>query len=329
MFLCLLDQQGHILLERNTLANPKSFLKAIEPFRENLVVAAECMFTWYWLADLCEREDIRFVLGHALYMKAIHGGKTKNDRQDAHKIAVLLRGGMLPQAHVYPKEKRATRDLLRRRTHFVRKRGELLAHVQNTSWQYRLEPVGRRLSNRSGWEAVIDLFDDEQVRASVEADLDLVRHYDGVIRRLEGQLEKQARIHDHQRYDLLRSIPGVGKVLALILLYEIDDITRFDRVQTFCSYARLIRPKKTSAGKPAGRPSNKKIGNAHLKWAFSEAALLLLRESKAVKQYVEHLTKKHGKGKALGILSHRMGRTVYYMLHRGVYFNEQTFLQSA
>jgi hypothetical protein len=74
MFLCLLDQKGHILLERNTLANPKSFLKAIEPFRENLVVAAECMFTWYWLADLCEREDIRFVLGHALYMKAIHGG---------------------------------------------------------------------------------------------------------------------------------------------------------------------------------------------------------------------------------------------------------------
>ena len=261
-------------------------------------------------------------------MKAIHGGKTKNDRTDAHKIAVLLRGGMLPQGYVYPKEKRATRDLLRRRTHFVRKRAELLAHVQNTSWQYRLEPVGRRLSNHTGREQILDLFDDEQVRASVEADLDLVRHYDAVIRRLEWQLQQQAKIHDHQRYDLLRSIPGVGQVLGLILLYEIDDITRFDRVQTFCSYARLIRPQKTSAGKPTGRSSNKKIGNAHLKWAFSEAALLLLRESKAVKQYVERLTSRHGKGKALGILSHKLGRSVYYMLRRGIYFDERAFLQS-
>ena len=85
-----------------------------------------------WLADLCAREQIRFVLGHALYMKAIHGGKAKNDRIDAHKIATLLRGGMLPEAYVYPPEMRATRDLLRRRLHLVRKRGELLAHIQNT-----------------------------------------------------------------------------------------------------------------------------------------------------------------------------------------------------
>ena len=326
MFLCVLDAQGNIALERNTLANPKSFLRAVAPFREGLAVAAECMFTWYWLADLCEREGIPFILGHALYMKAIHGGKTKNDHLDAHKIAVLLRGGMLPQAHVYPKEKRATRDLLRRRTHFVRKRAELLSHVQNTSWQYRLEPVGRRLANRRGHDEVAALFDDELVRSSVEADLELVSYYDGVIRRLEWQLSKQALLHDRRTYDLLRSIPGVGKILALVLLYEIDEISRFDSVQQFCSYARLIRPKKTSAGKPAGFPSNKKIGNSHLKWAFSEAALLLLRESEAVKAYVEALTKRHGKGKALGILSHKLGRTVYYMLLRGAYFDEQTFL---
>ncbi len=62
-------------------------------------------------------------------MTAIHGGKAKNDKIDAHKIAVLLRGGMLPQAYVYPAEMRATRDLLRRRCHLVRKRAELLAHL--------------------------------------------------------------------------------------------------------------------------------------------------------------------------------------------------------
>ena len=74
MFLCVLDARGEVVLERNTLANPKSFLKAVAPFRDGLVVGCECMFTWYWLADLCEQEGISFVLGHALYIKAVHGG---------------------------------------------------------------------------------------------------------------------------------------------------------------------------------------------------------------------------------------------------------------
>jgi transposase len=122
--LCILNQDGEIVLHRNMKAAPEPFLKAIAPYQEDLVVCVECLFTWYWLADLCAREGIPFVLGHALSMKAIHGGKAKNDRIDAQKIAVLLRGGMLPQAYVYPSEMRATRDLLRRRIHFMRKRAE-------------------------------------------------------------------------------------------------------------------------------------------------------------------------------------------------------------
>ena len=89
-------------------AAPEPFLQAIAPYREDLVVCVECIFAWSWLADLCTQQGIPVVLGHALYMKAIHGGKAKNDRIDAHKIAVLLRGGMLPQAYVYPAEMRAT-----------------------------------------------------------------------------------------------------------------------------------------------------------------------------------------------------------------------------
>jgi transposase len=96
------------------------------------------MFAWYWLADLCSQEHIPFVLGHALYMKAIHGGKTKNDRIDSRKIAGLLRSGMIPQAYVYPAEMRTTRDLLRRRNYIMRKRADLLAHIQNTNSQYDL-----------------------------------------------------------------------------------------------------------------------------------------------------------------------------------------------
>jgi len=132
MYICILDAAGQVLVHRTVPSAPAALLEVIAPCRTNLVVAVECMFTWYWLADVCAAEGITFVLGHALAMKAIHGGKAKNDKIDSHKIAVLLRGRMLPQAYAYPAAMRSTRDLLRRRLHLVRKRGQLLAHIQNT-----------------------------------------------------------------------------------------------------------------------------------------------------------------------------------------------------
>jgi Transposase len=98
MYVCILNHDGEIMVHQNVKANPETFLKVIAPYRDDLVVAVECIFTWYGLADLCMREGMAFVLGHALYRKAIHGGTAKHDRLDAQKIAVLLRGGMLPQA---------------------------------------------------------------------------------------------------------------------------------------------------------------------------------------------------------------------------------------
>jgi transposase len=93
MYLCILDHQGNTLLHRNIRAKAREFLSAIDGFREDIVVGAECMFTWYWLADLCLDEKIKFILGHALYMKAIHGGKKKDDKLDSEKIARRMRGG--------------------------------------------------------------------------------------------------------------------------------------------------------------------------------------------------------------------------------------------
>jgi transposase len=100
MYVCILDHHGEILVHRNMQAGPDPFLTTIAPYREDLVVGVACICTWYWLADLCAREGMPFVLGHALYMQAIHGGKAKNDKIDAQKSAVLLRGGRLPQAYV-------------------------------------------------------------------------------------------------------------------------------------------------------------------------------------------------------------------------------------
>ena len=122
-------------------------------------------------------------------------------------------------------------------------------------------------------------------------------------------------------------MPGIGKILSLVLLYEIHDIARFPRVQDFASYCRLVKCAKESAGKRSGT-SGAKIGNAHLKWAFSEAAVLFLRDNPAAQKFLARLEQKHGKGKALTILAHKLARAVYYMLKRQTAFDLQQCLQA-
>jgi len=325
MYICVLDAAGQVRVHRNVPSTPEAFLETVAPYRDDLVVAAECMFTWYWLADVCAAEGIAFVLGHALAMKAIHGGKAKNDKIDSHKIAGLLRGGLLPQAYVYPAGMRATRDLLRRRLHLVRKRGQLLAHIQNTRAQYNLPAFEKRLAYPGNRDGVVEHFPDPIVRKSIEVDVALIDHYDALVNDLELTIVREAKHHDADAFHRLRSVPGIGKVLALTILYEIHDVTRFDRVQEFASYARLVKCVHQSAGKKLGT-GGAKMGNVHLKWAFSEAAVLFLRHTKDGKKLLAGIEKKHGKGKALSILAHKIGRAVFYMLSRRTIFSMEKFL---
>jgi transposase len=328
MYVCILDQAGEILLHQNMKTSPEVFLRAITPYRTDIVVAVECIFTWYWLADLCAREGIPFVLGHALYMKAIHGGKAKNDKIDAHKIAVLLRGGMLPQAYVYPADMRATRDLLRRRMYLTRKRAELLAHIQTTNSQYNLPEIGKKLAYKANRDGVAERFPDPAVQKSMAVDLALLGSYDPLLSELELHIVKAAKQHDANTLYLLQTVPGIGKILSLVLLYEIHDIQRFPSVQDFVSYCRLVKCAKESAGKRYGTAGTK-IGNAYLKRAFSEAAVLFLRDNPAGQKYLTRLEKKHGQGKALTLLAQKLGRAVYYMLKRQQAFDMHKFLQAS
>jgi transposase len=324
MYVCVLDEHGNVLLQRNIPTDPAEFRQLIAPFREDLVVSAECVFCWYWLADFCAAEGIAFVLGHALYMRAIHGAKAKNDRIDAFKIASLLRGGNMPISYVYPAAMRTTRDLLRRRLYLVRERGFLLAHVQNTHHQCNLPTPGAKLQWRRNRTGVAEHFTDASVRKTVEVDISVIDHLDTTIRELELYLTNTTKEHDANSFFLLNSIPGVGKVLAMTILYEVHDISRFPTVQDFASYARLIRCARESAGKRSGT-SGSKIGNAHLKWAISEAAVLMLRHAD-IEKLQNRLQRKHSKGKAMGVLAHKLGRTIYYMLLRKKPFEMERFL---
>jgi len=328
LFVHILDSEGRTRFERNLPACPKAFLDAVAPFRDGLVVGVECMFAWYWLADLCEAERIPFVLGHALAMKAIHGGKTKTDRIDAAKLAGLLRGGVFPQAYVYPKAKRATRDLLRRRSNFVRQRAQLIAHIQNTNSQYNHPPFAKKLTykgNRN--DDIVDRFADDSTKMMVASDLTMIAAYDAQLQKLETHLQQHAKIDDPVTYQFLRTVPGIGPVLGLTMLYEIDNIHRFPEVGNFLSYSRLVSCIHESAGKVKG-VGGKKIGNAHLKWAFGEAASLMLRSFPAAKAWMQRQERNRSKVRAHAILEAKIGRTVYAMWQHQRPFDPKRFLAS-
>jgi transposase len=232
---------------------------------------------------------------------------------------------MIPRAYIYPPEMRATRDLLRRRCHLLRKRAELLAHLQNTNSQYNLPEFGKKLAYKGNRAGVEDHFPEPRVRKTIELGVSLIDHYDKLLSEVELSITRTAKRHDAQSFARLQSVPGIRQILALVILYEIQDIARFPRVQDFLSYGRLVKCAKESAGKRYGL-SGKKIGNPQLTWAFSEAAVLFLRQNKLGQDYFAKLERKHGKGTALTVLAQKLARAVYFMLTRHQAFDLTRFV---
>lgn len=191
--------------------------------------------------------------------------------------------------------------------------------------QYNLPALGVRLGKPSERDGVVEQFPAGDTRWMVQLDMDLINYYDQQLSKLEWQLVKQAKGHDSQMYYLLGSIRGIGKILTLVLLYEIQDIHRFPTKGQFLSYTRLVRCEKESAGKKVGK-SNKKIGNSYLRWAFGEAAVLFLKGNPDAQRWLEKQTSRHGKGKALAILAKKLGQTVYAMLNKNQCFDEARFM---
>jgi transposase len=171
---------------------------------------------------------------------------------------------------------------------------------------------------------IAERFSDPSVQKSAAVNLALVDRLDELIGELELYLTRTAKVDAVQTYHRLQTIPGVGKVLALILLYELHDVGRFEGAGQFLSYSRLVRCAHESAGKKVGS-GGKKIGNAHLRWAFAEAACLFLRSSARAKKWKQKQGARRGEGKALAILAAKLGRAVYHMLRKREAFDEERF----
>jgi len=321
MYVCVMDREGKKLVHTNIKNNDFAyFLKLVAPYRHDLTVCAECMFGWYWLADACAEAGLPFVLAHALYLKAIHGGKNKNDRIDSEQIANLLRTNLIPPGYVYPADKRPLRALLRQRLLYVWNRSELLARIQSHQLAHNRPTLRQNVYNREAWTGQLLASEADPVRQlALQNDLALIGHYDAQLAILEKdllQLTKQTASRD---FTLLQTTPGIGDYLGLTILHEIGDIARFPTVKDFLSYCRLVKGTVASAGKIKGL-RGAKLGNPYLRWAFGEAAIVAKRDGVLGPLAQRLEARLNNKFKANAVLAIKLARAVYFMLKNKTVF---------
>jgi transposase len=326
MYVCLMDRSGKKLVHTNIKNNDFDyFLKLVQPYRHSLTVCCECMFGWYWLADACQDAGLTFVLAHALYLKAIHGGKNKNDRIDSEKIAHLLRASLIPPAYVYPAALRPLRALWRQRLCYVWRRAELLARIQSHELAHNRCPIKQSRPNRDPWEKQLLAREENPLRQlALQNDLAMIRCYDQQITALEERLQKLTRTSAAPQYALLQTVPGIGEHLGMTIVQEIGDIERFPSVKDFLSYSRLVKGTVASAGKIKGL-RGAKLGNPYLRWAFGEAAVIAKRDHAVIGPLAQRLEAKFGgnKFKANTVLAIKLARAVYFMLKSKTVFDPQ------
>jgi len=286
-------------------------------------VAIEATFAWYWLADGLQDHGYEVHLVHAARCAAITTAKVKTDRRDAATLAQLLRAGLLPEAYLYPRAQRGTRDLVRQRHAVVERRSGVLRKIR--CLLYREGHVDHDLDDAKHLDAddLMTRFADPMVRFHAQTLIDEQAHLLEIQTRIEKILLDQAE--ETPQHALLRSIPGIGKILSLVIGYEIGDIRRFRSIQGFCSYCR-VAPGIAQSGNSVRHGRANKAGNPHLKRSFHQAAVLACSHEEGWKHWRDRLLVRHagqgGKMKATNAVAHRLARIVFRILLSGKPYEE-------
>lgn len=287
-------------------------LNALEPHREELVgVVVESTFNWYWLVDGLQAAGYRVHLANTTAVKKYDGLKYSGDVADAAHLAQLLRLGILPQGYICPPELRAMRDLARRRMQLVRTRTMQILSIENVLSRQ----TGHRLTSKEVQrltEPDVEGFGfPPDVTLSIKANVAVMRALHVQIELLEKRLHTAMR--SRPEYKLLQSVPGIGMILAMVILLEIGELTRFAAAGNFSSYCRCVRSVRESNAKKKGE-GNKKNGNKYLSWAFVEAAQFARRCCPEARSFYDRKARQRNAIVATKALAHKLARACYHML---------------
>ena len=307
--LVVLDKDDHVILERRLKNDLEHIRLALAPYRESICgIAVESTYNWYWLVDGLMSEGYRLHLVNTAAVKQYEGLKYSSDQHDARWLAHLLRLGILPEGYIYPKEARAVRDLLRKRSQLVRQRTTQILSIQNLlARNFGTETSGNDIKRWSVEHVeTLKLFPVQ--RLAIAANLAVMHCLDQQIDQVERAILAQARLRPE--YQALLTVSGIGKILALTIALETGDIGRFATVGDFASYCRCVGSVRLSNGKKKG-VGNAKNGNKHLAWAMIEAANFAVRYDPAIKRFYQRKkTQVHGVV-AIKSVAHKVARGCY------------------
>ncbi|MCX5791945.1 MAG: IS110 family transposase [Elusimicrobia bacterium] len=319
--LVILDGNDKVVYERRHPNELPVILAQLAPYKKKIqAIAVESTYNWYWLVDGLMKEGYTVKLVNTAAVTVYDGLKYTGDEHDARHLAHLLRLGILPTGHIYPKEDRAVRDLLRKRAQLVRCRTTQILSIQGLVSRNS----GRKINTdgvRKLDEKTIGQFcgGDDVLALAIKSNLAVLRCLDEQISKLEEIVLKQAKLKPE--FKKLLTVDGIGPILGMTIMCEAGDMERFEKVGHFASYARCVSSSRWSNGKKKGE-NNRKNGNKYLAWAFVEAAHYAVRYNERIRSFYQRKQAKTNKIVATKAVAHKLARACYHVLKEQTPFEE-------
>lgn len=315
----LIDEQDKVVYEERLPNDLAMILKELSIYRrrvEGMVV--ESTYNWYWLVDGLMERGYRVHLANTAAIQQYEGLKYTNDHSDARWLAHLLRLGVLPEGYIYPRAERPVRDLLRKRSQLVRQRTTNILSIQNLLTRNTGSSMKANQIKGLDVQQVEQLLPDGDLALAVKANLSVMSSADEQVELLEKSVAQRVKLRP--QFGFLRTVPGIGEILALTIMLETGAIGRFAEVGNYASYCRCVGSQKVSNGKKKGQ-GNTKNGNKYLAWAYVEAAHFAIQFNSRIKSYYLRKKAKTKVVVAIKAVAHKLCRACYYIMRDRVPFN--------
>lgn len=315
----LIDEQDQVVYQKRLPNDLPLIAQQLSGYRDQLQgIVIESTFNWYWLVDGLMDQGHRVHLANTAAIQQYEGLKYTDDHSDARWLAHILRLGVLPQGYIYPKEERAVRDLLRKRGQMVRQRTTNLLSIQNLFSRNTGSSISTNRIKTLDTETVDVLLPNQDLALAVKANLAMIQCANGQIDILERTVIDRIKLREE--FSFLRTVPGIGQILALTIMLETGQIQRFPTVGDYASYCRCVGSQKLSNGKKKGS-GNTKNGNKYLAWAFVEAANFAIRYCSRIKSFYQRKKAKSHGVLALKAVAHKLCRACYHIIKDQVAFD--------
>lgn len=317
----LVDEDGHSVLKKRIDNDLSKMVALLEPYQCDITgLVVESTYNWYWLVDGLMEAGFKVHLANTAAIQQYSGIKHTDDHSDSHWLADMLRLNILPEGYIYPKEQRTARDLMRKRMQLVQQSTLNIQSIQGLYARHLNKKISSTKIKQLTVEQVHIDFLAPHVALAVTTNLTVMNCLQEQINILEKVLKKELRLE--RAFEQLTSIDGIGLVLALTIMLETGDISRFGDVGDYASYCRCISGAKYSNGKKKGN-TNSKNGNKFLSWAFTEAANFAIRYNDTVKRYYQRKMTKTNSIVAIKTVAHKLARACFYVLRDQAEFDVQ------